>query len=179
MPARNASADLTLRDAAKVLGLSMGTVRAYVKSGRLQAATVAGKWGPEYRLRPTVVAAYGAEHLGLELDADALARGAKGQAGEALAEDVRELYERLLTVTADATRYKALAEQTESTKAEAERQYQAMIAELQHERDAAQEKADAAEEAAAAERAKAEEAAAELARVKSRGFFARVFGGAG
>lgn len=169
MPARNASADLTLREAAKVLGLSMSTVRAYVKSGKLQAATVAGKWGPEYRLRPTVVAAYGAEHLGLELDADALTRVAKGQAGEALAEDVRELYERLLTVTADATRYKALAEQTESTKAEAERQYQAMIAELQHERDAAREEAETAQ-------AKAAEAEAELVRLKSRGFWARLFG---
>lgn len=169
MPARNASADLTLREAAKVLGLSMSTVRAYVKSGKLQAATVAGKWGPEYRLRPTVVAAYGAEHLGLELDADALTRAAKGQAGEALAEDVRELYERLLTVTADATRYKVLAEQTESTKAEAERQYQAMIAELQHERDAAREEAETAQ-------AKAEAAEAELVRLKSRGFWARLFG---
>lgn len=169
MPARNASADLTLREAAKVLGLSMSTVRAYVKSGKLQAATVAGKWGPEYRLRPTVVAAYAAEHLGLELDADALTRAAKGQAGEALAEDVRELYERLLTVTADATRYKALAEQTESTKAEAERQYQAMIAELQHERDAAREEAETAQ-------AKAEAAEAELVRLKSRGFWARLFG---
>jgi hypothetical protein len=43
---------------------------------------------------------------------------------------------------------------------------------VQHERDAAQ-------EAAAAERAKAEELANELARVKARGFWARLFGGAG
>jgi hypothetical protein len=179
MPARDASADLSLRDAAKALGLSAGTVRAYVKAGKLQAATVTGKFGPEYRLRPAVVADYGRRYLGLDLDADALARGTKGQAGAAVDEDVRQLYERLLTATAEATRYKALAELTESTKAEAERHYQAMIAELQHERDAAQEKADAAEEAAAGERAKAEEVAAELARVKSRGFLARVFGGAG
>lgn len=47
-----------------------------------------------------------------------------------------------------------------------------MIAELQHERAAAQEKTDAAQ-------AKADEAAAELARVKARGFFVRLFGGAG
>jgi len=173
------AADLTLRQAAQVLGLSIGTVRNYVKAGRLKASSVAGKYGPEYRLRPAVVAAYGAEHLGLELDATALARVAKGQAGQALAEDVRELYERLLTATAEVTRYRTLAEQSDTTRAEAERAYQAMIAELQHERDAAQEKADAAEEAAAGERAKAEEVAAELARVKSRGFFARVFGGAG
>jgi len=169
MPARDASADLTLRDAAKALGLSMGTVRAYVKAGKLAATQAAGKWGPEYRLRPAVVAAYAAEHLGLELDAGALARGAKGQAGEALAEDVRELYERLLVASGEATRYKALAEQTESTKAEAERQYQDMLAELRHERDAAQAEADAAQ-------AKAEETAAALARLRSRGFWGRVFG---
>jgi hypothetical protein len=82
---------------------------------------------------------------------------------------MRELYERLLAATAEATRYKALAEYSESSKAEAERQYQAMIAALQHERDAAQ-------EAAAAERAKAEELAAELARLRGRGLWGRLFG---
>jgi len=168
----DASADLTLREAAKALGLSVATVRTYVKAGKLQASTFAGKYGPEYRLRPAVVAAYAREHLGLELDADTLAKAAKGQAGEPLSAEMRELYERLLAVTAEATRYKALAEYSESSKAEAERQYQAMIAALQHERDAAQ-------EAAAAERAKAEELASELARVKARGFWARLFGGAG
>lgn len=179
MPARDASADLSLREAAKVLGLSMGTVRAYVKAGRLQAATVAGKYGPEYRLRPAVVAAYAAEHLGLSLDAATLTRGTKGPTGEALGEDVRELYERLLTATADATRYKALAEQTESTKAEAERHYQAMIAELQHERDSAAGQAEAARAEAEAAQAEAAERAAELERLRARGFWARLFGGAG
>jgi hypothetical protein len=76
---------------------------------------------------------------------------------------MRELYERLLAATAEATRYRALAEYSESSKAEAERQYQAMLAALQHERDAAQ--------------AKADELASELARVKARGFWARLFGG--
>ena len=161
MPARDAGADLTLRDAAKALGLSMGTVRAKVKAGTLQAATVAGKWGPEYRLRPAIVAAYAAEHLGLELDAAALARGARGQVGQAIAEDVRDLYERLLVVTGDVARYKALAESTGSALSDAERDYQATLAELRHERDAA--------------KVEAEEIAAELAILKSRGFFSRAF----
>jgi hypothetical protein len=43
--------------------------------------------------------------------------------------------------------------------------YQALLAEIAQERDAAQ--------------AKAAEAAAEVARLKARGFFARLFGGAG
>ena len=80
-PTHKASADLTLREAAKALGLSVSTVRTYVKAGKLQASTVAGKYGPEYRFRPAVVAAYAREYLGLELDADALAKAAKGQAG--------------------------------------------------------------------------------------------------
>ena len=113
------------------------------------------KYGPQFELRPAVVAAFGAERLGLELDADTLGKGAQGQAGEALAEDVRELYERLLQATEEATRYKAL------NAAESDH-YQGELARLQHERDAAQ--------------AKAEEAAAEIARLRGRGFFARVFG---
>jgi hypothetical protein len=50
----------------------------------------------------------------------------------------------------------------ESTKAEAENTYKAMLAELRQERGAAQ--------------TKAEEAAAELARLKARGFWSRLFG---
>ena len=172
MPPRDADADLTLRQAAKALGLSMGTVRAHVKAGKLKASRTDGKYGPEYRLRPAVVAAYGAEHLGLELDAAALARVVKGQTGEAIAEDVRELYERLLVATGEATRYKALAEVSDSERAAAEREYQGKLAELQYERDAAQVEAAAA-------KVEADKAAAELERLRRRGFFARVFGGNG
>ena len=50
----------------------------------------------------------------------------------------------------------------ESTKAEAESTYKAMLAELRQERDTAQ--------------SKAEEAAAELAKLKSRGFWSRLYG---
>jgi predicted transcriptional regulator len=155
MGARDKAADLTLRETAAALGLSVGTVRAHVKAGRLAASTVAGKYGPQFVLRPAVVAAYGAEHLGLELDADALGKGSQGQEGVPMAEDVRELYERLLSVTEEATRYKAL-------NAAADDHYRDELARLQHERDAAQ--------------AKAEETAAELARIQGRGFWARLFG---
>jgi hypothetical protein len=167
-----------LRDAAKVLGLSIATVRAYVKAGKLQAATRVGKYGPEYRIRPAVVAAYGREHMGLDLDADRIARP-MGKAGEPVDADVRDLYERLLAATADATRYKALAEYTESTKAEAERHYQALLAEVQAERDAVQAERDAAQAKADEADAKAGELTVEITRLQARGFWARVFGGKG
>lgn len=153
MPAHNKAADLTLREAATALGLSVGTVRSHVKAGRLAASQSVGKYGSEYRLKASVVAAFAAERYGLELDAAALA---KGPAGEPMAADMRELYERLLQANEEATRYKALS-------AASDDHYRAEVARLQAERDAAQ--------------AKADEAAAELARIKSRGFFARIFGG--
>lgn len=146
--------DLTLREAAAGLGVSVGTVRGHIRAGRLVATKRAGKFGEEYALRPAVVAAFGAEHYGREIDAEALGKPVQGQAGAPMAEDVRELYERLLRATEEATRYKALGA------AEADH-YQGELARLQHERDAAQ--------------AKAEETAAELARLKSRGRWARLW----
>jgi len=145
MPARDKGNDLTLRETAAALGLSVGTVRQHVKAGRLAASQAVGKYGPEFRLRPAVVAVFGAERYGLELDAGDLS---KGPAGVGMAEDTRELYERLLRATEEATRYKALSA------AEGEH-YRDELARLQRERD---------------------EATAELARLRSRGFFGRVFG---
>lgn len=149
MPARDKAADLTLRDTAAALGLSVGTVRAHVKAGRLVALQAVGKYGREYRLRPAVVAAFAAEHLGLELDVDTLGKGSQGQVGAPMAEDMKALYERLLRATEEATQYKAL-------NAAETKHYQDTIARLQAERDAAQ---------------------AELERLRSRGFWRRLFGG--
>ena len=136
MAARDKAADLTLRETAAALGLSVGTIRAHVRAGRLAATQVVAKHGPEYRLRPAVVAAFGAERLGLELDADALGKPAPPvTAGE----DVRELYERLLVATEEATRYRALSAAGDEHHAEE-------VARLQAERDAA--RADLAAELA-------------------------------
>ncbi len=156
MPTHNKAADLTLREAAAALGLSVGTVRQHVKAGRLVASQSVGKYGSEYRLKSSVVAAFAAERYGLELDAAALGKGAQGPAGEPMAADMRELYERLLQANEEATRYKALS-------AAADDHYRDEVARLQTERDAAQ--------------TKAEEIAAELARLQARGFWARLFGG--
>jgi hypothetical protein len=78
---------------------------------------------------------------------------------------VRDLYERIGDLREELARFKTIAEQSESTKAEAERHYQALLAEIAQERDTAAQEAT--------------EAAAEVARLKARGFWGRVFGGAG
>ena len=153
MPGRNKSADLTLRETAAALGVSMHTVRTYIKAGKLTASKARGKWGEEYRMRPAVVAAFGAEHLHLDLDADALGKGVEPSTGQALSEDMQALYERLVTATAEAERFRAIAQVSESTKAENEERHRAELERLQAERDTAQ---------------------AELDRLRARGFFARL-----
>ena len=163
MAARDKADDLTLREAADALGLSVGTVRAHIKAGRLVASKSQGKYGPEFKLRPAVVAAFAAERLGMELDAATLGKGAQASEPEAVADDVRDLYERLVTATEEASRYKALNAASEGF-------YQGELARLQQERDAADARA-------AAERARADEAAADLARLRARGFWGRLFGG--
>jgi phage host-nuclease inhibitor protein Gam len=69
--------------------------------------------------------------------------------------------ERIGDLREELARFKTIAEQSESTKAAAERHYQAMLAEIAQERDTA------AQEAA--------EAAAEVARLRGRGLWARLF----
>lgn len=153
MPAQPRATDLTLRQAAAALGVTVGTVRQHVKAGRLGASTVVGKYGPEFRIRPAILAAFGRDRYGLELDAEELARPPQGELGQPLAEQTRELYERLLQATEEATRYRAL------NAAESDH-FREEVARLQAERDAA--------------KAQAEEAAAELERIRARGFFRRL-----
>lgn len=172
MAAQRREQDLTLREAAAAVGLSVGTIRAHIRAGRLTPPQVTGKWGPEYRIPPAMLADFASTRLGLELEPSTLRRARQGIGAQPMAADARELYERLLTATEEATRYKALAEVSESAREAAERDYQAMLAELRYERDAERERA-------AAEQAKAAEAAAELERLRARGFWARVFGGNG
>lgn len=171
--------DLTLREAAAAVGLSVGTIRAHIRAGRLTPPQVTGKYGPEYRIPPAMLADFAHTRLGLELEPATLRRARQGIGAQPMAADARELYERLLTATEEATRYKALAEVSESAREAAERDYQAMLAELRYERDAERERAAAAQAAAEAEQAKAAEAAAELERLRARGFWARVFGSNG
>ncbi len=56
MAAQRREQDLTLREAAAAVGLSVGTIRAHIRAGRLTPPQVTGKWGPEYRIPPAMLA---------------------------------------------------------------------------------------------------------------------------
>jgi hypothetical protein len=182
MGATDRGEGLTLREAAAAVGLSMGTLRGHIREGRLAAEQVTGKYGPEYRIRPAVLAAFAAERLGKTLDAATLRRPRTGVDGAPMAADARELYERLLSATEEATRYKALAAASDEARELAATDYAAAVAELAATRqraEAALADAAAAQAQAEAERERAERTEAELERLRARGFWARLFGGAG
>lgn len=73
-----------------------------------------------------------------------------------------DLYERLLQVTEEATRYRVLSEVTESSRQQAEEDYRRQIAELMAEKRQLEEQVHSAEEQLQAE--------------QSRGFWSRLFG---
>jgi excisionase family DNA binding protein len=128
---------LLLSEAAALLEVSPSTIRRYVKGGKLKASRVAGKYGAEYRIHPSVLKAFALEALGIVLAEEDL-EGVKAHTymhgTPPPSEDVTELYERLIALTEEATRYKALSEVSESTRREAEEHYRAQIAELQYEK---------------------------------------------
>lgn len=63
-------ATYSLREAAERLGVSVRSVRRYVTSGQLEAVSVVGRHGPEYRVPEAVLTAY----------ADSMAKVPSGQA---------------------------------------------------------------------------------------------------
>ncbi|OPZ62362.1 MAG: hypothetical protein BWY86_00426 [Candidatus Aminicenantes bacterium ADurb.Bin508] len=73
-----------------------------------------------------------------------------------------DLYERLLQVTEEATRYRVLSEVTESSRQQAEEDYRRQIAELMAEKRQLEEQVHSAEE--------------QLQTERSRGFWSRLFG---
>jgi len=150
---------LNLRQAAKLAKVSEVTLRKHLQNGAIQAAREQGKYGPTWVIEYDALAEFVKAHYGRRLSL----RDVSGETAQAQGTDtVRALREQLDATLVDLGRYRQLAESTESTAAEVERILKERIAELQQERDAAREKA--------------EEAAAERARLKSRGFWSRLFG---
>ena len=108
---------LELRTAARFLGISPEALRKRIQRGKVKAYKEDGRW--------LVV-----------LDSpDKVSRGVRtvpvDRAGQTEAAHLSDLYERLITATEEATRYKALCEVSESTRRETEEHYRAQIAELQ------------------------------------------------
>ncbi len=56
---RTTRGPLTLPQAAAAVGLSVSTLRRHIRRGRLRARQIRGKYGPEYRITPTALAALG------------------------------------------------------------------------------------------------------------------------
>lgn len=56
---RSVRRPLRLPEAAAAVGLSVSTLRRHIRSGRLRAERVRGKYGPEYRITYAALAALG------------------------------------------------------------------------------------------------------------------------
>lgn len=148
MPSRAAREGLSLSEAAGLLDVSQSTLRRYVKTGELKASQVPGKFGTEYRILPTVLKVFALSRFSIELTDEELEEvkspgGPSNPVGLNTPEptDTVALYERLLILKdeaaeyrAQAERFRALSEVSDSTRRESEAHYQAQIAELQAEK---------------------------------------------
>jgi len=101
---------LTLQTAARYLNLTPDALRKRIQRGKVDAYKEGGQWF---------------------VRVDNTDRPKRKTAGQRTDSPTAELYERLLAVTEEATRYKTLAEVSESTRRESEEHYKAQIAELQ------------------------------------------------
>jgi len=159
---------INLADAAKLLRVNRQTVRNLLHAGQIKGVKTDGKFGPQWMFDLNEIKRIARQRYKRTITPEEITAVLEPPEPEPTAEipdSVRQLYERLLTLTEETTRYKALAEISESTRAEQEKHYQDELARLRYEAQAAQEKAA--------------ELAAEVERLKSRGFWARLFGGAG
>lgn|GEM_PF-2495359 len=161
-------APLSLAAASAACGISQVTLRKHLAAGRLAGVKVdGGPHGATWQIEPADLAAFVGARYGRPIDLSGLPRTDTESAPRKQAdpESMADLRRRLEDTLLELGRYKALTEASEAADTRVESILTARIAELQHERDTAQAKADAA--------------AAELERLRSRGFFARLFGGAG
>jgi DNA-binding transcriptional MerR regulator len=165
MPSKGDGDRLSLREAADTMNVTPGTIRSYIRAGKLKAVQVPSKYGPAYEIRGSVLKAFAATK-GMEIDVEKAQETSPGQTmGAPVSAEVAELQHRLDVALAEVNTFKALTEKAGEASAHVEELLKERIAELRNDLDAAQTKAD--------------EAAAELAKVRSRGWWARTFGGAG
>lgn len=163
---------LSLREAADAMNVTPGTIRSYIRTGKLKAVQVPSKYGPAYEIRSSVLKAFAATK-GIEIDVAKAPETPPGQAmGTPVPAEVAELQHRLDMALAEVNTYKQLTEKAGEASAHVESLLNDRIAELRTERDTAVAKAEAAAQ-------EATEAAAELAKLRSRGWWARTFGGRG
>ena len=183
-------APLSLAAAAKASGVSEVTLRKHLKSGALAAGkTETGAHGAAWAIDPATLAAFVGARYGTRIDPAALTPVTTPEPlprEGAHTESAADLRARLDATLEELGRYRALAEAGADTNARVEAGLRDALAELRHERDserdrAAQAEAQAAQVAAdlAALAAERDAAQAEAERLRSRGWFARTFGGRG
>jgi predicted transcriptional regulator len=144
-----AASGFLLSEAAELLQVSPATVRRHIKGGKLAASQVMGKFGPEYRIAANVLKTFALDAMGILLDEEQM-EGVKRlthrDATPPPSESVEKLYERLLELTEQATRYRTLSELSESTLRAQEEDYKRQIAELLLEKKALEERIQNLEE---------------------------------
>jgi len=143
-----ASAGLRLTEASALLEVSPSTLRRYVKAGKLKASQITGKYGPEYRIRPAVLKAFALETLDLNLRDEDL----EGVESSSHRPDTpppppayTALYERLIELTGEVERYRALSEVSDSSLRAAEADFQEQVGRLTQENKALEERLAALE----------------------------------
>ena len=182
----------TLTAAAQAAGVSMVTLRKHMRRGTLEATPARTRHGEGWAIPADALAVFVAEHYGRALapvpvaPSDPSASPVAHPSTAEHRETAAQLRRRLDATLEELGRYRALAEAGADTNARVEAGLRDALAELRHERDAerdraAQAEAQAAQVAAdlAALAAERDAAQAEAERLRSRGWFARTFGGRG
>lgn len=116
---------LRITEAARLLEVHPNTIRSAIKrhetgdDGGLKATLKPGKWGrPEYAINPTVFETWALTRFGRTVDASRVSSEVEARVAAALPESERDLYERLVKLTEEVTRYKALETVTGQTRVE-------------------------------------------------------------
>lgn len=159
-------APLSLAAASAACGVSQVTLRKHLAAGRVPGVKVdGGRHGATWQIDPADLAAFVGSRYGRPIDLAGLPAAAPQSSPrkQADTESMAELRGRLEATLIELGKYKALTEASEAADTRVESILTARIAELQRERDTA--------------KREAEEAAAEFERLRSRGFWGRLFGG--
>lgn len=145
---------LSLSAAARIAGVSVVTLRKHLNSGVLKAKKATGPHGDTWQIAPDALAAFVADRYGREIDVP-LSFGPDGSLTGIHTDTPAALRRQLDDALLELGKYRALTAKAESANADVERLLKERIAEVQAERDAARAEAD---------------------RLKTRGFWGRVFG---
>lgn len=151
---------VTLAAAKAWSGLTAVTLRKYIAEGRIEATRSRGRHGDAWAIDAASLAAFVLEQYGRGLPPTPSHPVTPGHenASDPVTKD--DLYARIVELTEEVGRYKALHAAAETTNERVEAGLRTTIVELRAERDAAKTDAEAK--------------AAELTRLQARGFWARL-----